>query len=181
MDAHLSAEGHLVWKTRSFRCAIGRGGLSIAKREGDGATPVGRHPFRRLLYRPDRLARPTTRLPVDRIDRADGWCDAPTDARYNQQVRLPYPASHERLWRDDHLYDVVVVLGYNDAPIIAGRGSAIFLHVARDDYGPTEGCLALALPDLLTLLAEAGPEDGVVVPAPGADALTRGSAARSRG
>lgn len=96
----------------------------------------------------------------------DGWCDDPLDAHYNQQIRRPFPARHERLWRDDHLYDVIAVLGYNDSPPIAELGSAVFLHVAQPDYGPTEGCVALALSDLLALLASIGPEDHLVIGTP---------------
>ena len=151
------------WGAHTWRCAVGKGGLTETKREGDGATPVGVWPLRRLLYRDDRLARPRTGLTCRAIARDDGWCDAPDDPAYNQPVMLPYPASHEVLRREDALYDLVVVLGYNDAPAVPGRGSAIFLHVARDDYGGTEGCVALAKPDLLHLLAEAAPGDGVRV------------------
>ncbi|MFI4988276.1 MAG: L,D-transpeptidase [Alphaproteobacteria bacterium] len=163
MDILVTAGGQLAWGQRAARCALGRSGVRSEKREGDGATPAGAFPLRRLLYRADRLACPATRLAADRIGERDAWCDAPADPRYNQQIRLPYPASHEHLWRADHLYDVVVVLGCNDAPTVPGRGSAVFLHVARPDYGPTEGCVALALPDLLALLEAAGPEDRLVV------------------
>jgi L,D-peptidoglycan transpeptidase YkuD (ErfK/YbiS/YcfS/YnhG family) len=142
----------LDWGAGAKVCAIGRGGIGAKSGEGDGLTPVGIFPIRRVLYRPDRVARPRTNLPVEAIAQDDGWCDAPDDAAYNQPVKLPYAASHERMWRDDHLYDVVVVLGFNDAPVMPGKGSAIFLHVARPDYGPTEGCVALALPDLLAAL-----------------------------
>lgn len=151
----------LDWGTGARVCAIGRGGIGAKAGEGDGVTPIGTFPIRRVLYRPDRVARPRTNLPVEAIAEDDGWCDAPGDAAYNQPVKLPYPASHERMWRDDHLYDVVVVLGFNDAPVIAGKGSAIFLHVARPDYGPTEGCVALALPDLLAALENLSPGDTI--------------------
>ncbi len=165
MDILVTAERRLVWGQRSYACAIGRSGIVAEKREGDGATPAGAFPLRRALYRADRLARPGTLLGIATMREDDGWCDEPNDPHYNQHVRLPYPASHERLWRADHLYDAIVVLGCNDAPPVPGRGSAIFLHVARADYGPTEGCVALALPDLLALLAAVGPEDRLVVQA----------------
>ena len=139
---------------RRLRCAVGRGGVRRDKTEGDGATPAGCWPLRRVLYRPDRLVVPESRLPVSPISPGDGWCDEPSDIRYNRQVSLPYPARHERLWREDRIYDLIVVLGHNDNPPLPGAGSAIFLHVARDDYGPTEGCVALALPDLLFVLRE---------------------------
>lgn len=138
-------------------CALGRGGVRADKREGDGVTPLGTFALRRLWYRADRFAAPPVcGLPMREIHREDGWCDDPQSAEYNRPVTLPHPARHERLWRDDALYDLVVELGYNDGPIVPGAGSAIFLHVARADYGPTEGCVAVARGDLLRLLAETG-------------------------
>lgn len=146
----------LSFAGRTWPCAIGRGGARRDKQEGDGATPIGCWPLRRVLYRPDRLAPPSTRLPAAPLTPEDGWCDDPADPRYNRPVRRPYPASHETLWRDDGIYDLIVVLGYNDRPVRAGQGSAVFLHIARLDFAPTEGCIALQQPDLLTLLAEVG-------------------------
>lgn len=138
-------------------CALGRGGVRTDKREGDGATPLGTFPLRRLWYRADRLEAPSMPgLPTRVIRREDGWCDDPASAEYNRPVTLPHAARHERLWRDDALYDLVVELGYNDDPIVPGAGSAIFLHVARPDYGPTEGCIAVARGDLLQLLGGVG-------------------------
>ncbi len=154
------------WGAQCWRCAIGRGAIRREKQEGDGVTPIGRWPLRRVLYRADRLAKPDTALPCQAIQSDDGWCDDPADPAYNRPVRLPYPASHERLNRDDGLYDVVVVLGHNDDPVVPNAGSAIFLHVARDDYGPTEGCVALALPDLLAVLKSAQPGSAVDLRAP---------------
>lgn len=147
-------DGFLRCGARAWRCALGPAGIQSDKREGDGATPAGCFPLRRVLWRADRLARPITALPVSPIAPEDGWCDDPADPAYNRPVRLPHAASVERLWRDDAVYDVVVVLGHNDDPPVSGLGSAIFLHVARPDYAPTQGCVALALPDLLVLLAE---------------------------
>ena len=102
-------------------------------------------------------------MPVEAIRRDDGWCDAPDDDAYNRPVALPYPASAERMWREDDVYDLVVVLGHNDDPVMPGMGSAIFLHLARPDYAPTEGCVALARADLEALLAVAGPEDALEI------------------
>ncbi len=137
----------------TVRCAIGRAGLRADKQEGDEATPLGALPLRRVLYRADRVARPRAAVSVEPLVPEDGWCDDPTSRDYNCRVRLPFSGRHEALWRDDALYDVVGVLGWNDAPVVRRRGSAIFLHVARPDYAPTEGCLALALADLLACLA----------------------------
>ncbi len=136
-------------------CSLGRSGRRTDKREGDGATPVGRFALREVFYRRDRLMRPRTRLPVAALKVSDGWCDDPRDRNYNRPVRHPYPASAERLWRDDHLYDLIVVLGYNDGPRVRGRGSAIFMHVAGPGLKPTEGCIALERPHLLHLIERA--------------------------
>lgn len=154
-DIIVFSAGVLSFGGLQFRCALGKGGVrpEAEKREGDGATPLGRYPLRRVFYRADRLAAPQTGLPRQALTPQDGWCDDPLDPAYNRLVTLPYAASHEKLWREDPVYDVIVVLGHNDDPPVPGLGSAIFLHVARPDYSGTEGCVALALPDLLALLA----------------------------
>ncbi|MBC8239498.1 MAG: L,D-transpeptidase family protein [Alphaproteobacteria bacterium] len=148
----VTADGWLYLGERRYRCALGRGGVRLAKREGDGATPAGLYALRQLLYRADRLARPDSGLPMAKIQGTDGWCDDPGDAAYNRAVTLPYGASAESLWRADGLYDLVVITGHNDDPVVPGRGSAIFIHLASPDYGPTEGCIALSRPDLLAIL-----------------------------
>ena len=136
-----------------WRCCLGRGGIRLHKEEGDEATPAGLLPLRRVLFRADRGAAPRTAVPIEPIGRTDGWCDDPHDPAYNCPVQTPCSGRHEALWRLDGLYDVVGVLGWNDAPVRRGLGSAIFLHVARPDYAATAGCIALALPDLRALLA----------------------------
>lgn len=147
---------------RSFPCALGRSGLIAGKREGDGGTPVGRFAFRRLLYRADRVPHIETRLPARHIDPEDGWCDDPASPDYNRQILLPHAARHEELWRADHLYDLVVVIGHNDDPVVPGAGSAVFLHLARADWSPTAGCIAFTRDDLLSILAQVGPRDAIV-------------------
>lgn len=147
----------------TYRCAIGKNGVAQNKREGDGATPIGCWPLRYVLFRPDRLEPPQTHLAVRALAPQLGWCDDPKDPAYNQAVSLPYAGRHEVLWRDDPLYDVIVVLGYNDDPIYVGRGSAIFLHIARDDFSPTEGCVAMAEKDLLQVLSTANPRSRLCV------------------
>ncbi len=136
-----------------LRAVCGRAGVTQTKQEGDGATPAGVLPLLRVLYRADRLAAPHCAVSVEPIGPADGWCDDPADPSYNQPVRLPYAGRHEALWRAEGIYDVIGVLGWNVAPVASGRGSAIFLHVAKPDYPPTAGCVALTLPDLLIALA----------------------------
>lgn len=148
----VAASGYLDWRGRRYRCALGRSGVRTDKREGDGATPAGRFLLRQCFFRPDRVLLPTTELPLRALNEHDGWCDDPADAAYNQWIALPHGARHERLWRDDEVYDVIVVIGHNDGPVRADAGSAIFLHVARRDYQPTEGCVALARDDLLNIL-----------------------------
>jgi len=157
------ARGTAEWAGHRFACALGRAGVRPDKREGDGATPVGKFPMRRVLYRPDRLPMPATGLPVVAIGPRDGWCDAPGDARYNRPVRLPWPASAETLWRPDRVYDLILVVGHNDSPPLHGLGSGIFVHVARPDFSPTAGCVALALADLGTIVAGARAGDALVV------------------
>lgn len=149
-----SADGRFDGPGLNLRCALGKNGVTAAaqKREGDGASPAGRWPARRVWYRPDREDVPQTGLPVIAIRPADGWSDDPRETTYNRPVTLPCRGSHERLWREDGLYDLIVELGYNDDPPEAGRGSAIFLHVARPGLAPTEGCIALAADDLRAVL-----------------------------
>jgi L,D-peptidoglycan transpeptidase YkuD (ErfK/YbiS/YcfS/YnhG family) len=136
-----------------MRCALGRSGVSASKREGDGATPAGDFPLRRVLFRADRLGAPATVLPASALQRDDGWCDDPEDPQYNRPVRLPYGGRHERMWREDGIYDLILVIGHNDDPVIPGHGSAVFVHLARPDFGPTQGCVAFARDDLLEILA----------------------------
>jgi L,D-peptidoglycan transpeptidase YkuD (ErfK/YbiS/YcfS/YnhG family) len=146
----------LVVDGREIRCAIGATGARVEKREGDKASPAGIFPLREVLYRPDRVSTVRTALPCRAMRPEDGWCDEPSHPLYNRPVTLPFAASHEEMWRDDHLYDLVVIIGYNDAPPVPGRGSAIFLHVADPDYGPTLGCVSIALPALLEVVARCG-------------------------
>jgi L,D-peptidoglycan transpeptidase YkuD (ErfK/YbiS/YcfS/YnhG family) len=145
--------GTLTAGGETFRAAWGRGGLRADKREGDGATPIGVLPLRRVLYRPDRVEPPASAMPVQPLVPTDGWCDDPAHPDYNTQVRLPLDGGAEVLWRDDALYDVIGVLGWNDRPVRPGLGSAIFLHIARADYALTDGCVALSLEDLRRALA----------------------------
>ena len=133
--------------------AFGRTGITPHKQEGDGATPTGHLRLLRVLYRADREKPPACAVPIEPIGRNDGWCDDPRQAAYNQQVSLPFAASHEELHRSDNLYDIIGVLDWNIAPTIKFRGSAIFLHISTPDYAPTAGCIALAAAHLRQCLA----------------------------
>ncbi len=155
--------GFLRWQDQTYQCALGRAGIGASKREGDGATPIGRIPLREVLYRADRLNRPRTLLPVRPLRPTDGWCEASADSNYNCAVTHPYPDSAEHLWRNDNLYDLIVVLGHNDDPVVPGKGSAIFFHVATPDYSPTEGCVTVAREDLQAILAGCAPSTHMVI------------------
>ena len=164
MDITVTSDGTLRFNGKNYRCALGKKGVTADKKEGDLATPLGSFPLRSCYYRADKLEPLRTYLTLHAITRKDGWCDDPKHPLYNTHVALPFPASHERLYRDDDgVYDVIVPMGYNDDPIIPGKGSAIFLHVARPDYSGTEGCVALALPDLLEVLQHITPDTHIVI------------------
>jgi L,D-peptidoglycan transpeptidase YkuD (ErfK/YbiS/YcfS/YnhG family) len=135
--------------------ALGRTGIKANKREGDGATPRGRFRLVRLWWRADRTPVPRTRLPVRRITPHDAWCEDPTDRRYNRPVQAR--KGDDRLWREDRLYDFIIELDHNTRPRVAGRGSAVFVHVARPNFGPTAGCIALDAKRLKALLPRLGP------------------------
>ena len=159
MEIIVRPDGTIRWLERRTLCVLGRAGIAVEKHEGDGATPAGRFALRRVLFRPDRTTPPATVLPVNALNPSDGWCDDPADVNYNRPVTLPYAARHEKMWREDGLYDLVVVIGHNDDPPIAGAGSVVFIHVAAMDFTPTEGCVALKLGDLRDLLAACDGKD----------------------
>lgn len=160
-----TADGMFNIYEHSVRCSLGKGGVRPAgeKREGDGASPLGIWPIRYVFYRPDRLFPPETALNVVPLSPDDGWCDDPSSPFYNQHVKLPFAPSHEKLWRDDHVYDLIVVLGHNDDPPVSGMGSAIFAHLARPDYSGTEGCVAMKLEDMQAFLRVAKPGDAIEI------------------
>jgi len=142
----------LFFAGKEYNCAIGKNGFSENKKEGDGCSPIGVFALRECWYRADKMPPPKTNLPIKIIHENDGWCDDVESEDYNKCVKLPYRFSHEKLWRSDHVYELIIPLGYNDSPIIKGAGSAIFMHIAREKYEGTEGCIALSLSDLLEIL-----------------------------
>lgn len=144
--------GQLQLGRMQFRCALGSSGVSAFKREGDGHTPRATLEVLYGFYRPDSRMGWRTRLPMLPISADAGWCDESGDRNYNRKVRIPYPASHERMRREDELYDVCIVLDWNIRERRQGRGSAIFMHLARPGYLPTEGCIALSRRDMWRLL-----------------------------
>lgn len=156
-----NAVGWVDYGNYVLPCAIGPSGVRALKREGDGATPRAILPVRKVLYRADRVRRPQTPLPIRPFRPGDGWCDGSTDRNYNRPVQLPYAASAEPLWRQDDLYDVILVMGFNDVPRVRGHGSCIFMHIARMGLTPTEGCIALAYVDLMRLVEARVPMRGL--------------------
>ncbi len=166
MDIIVTPDGRVKVGRTHYACALGKGGRRRDKHEGDGATPIGRFPLRRLFFRADRVRRPDTQLPARPVLPSFGWCDGVTIPQYNRLIRRPFLGRHEMLWREDHLYDLIIEVGYNDAPPKPGLGSAIFVHVARDDYAPTEGCVALATDDLHKVLRDLSPGSHLEVQTP---------------
>ncbi len=163
-DAKLEyRDGRLSWPGGGARAAVGRAGVTAHKVEGDGATPAGTFPLVMAFYRADRLPRPQTRLPLRPLMPSDAWVDDPADNNYNRLVSLPYPAHGEAMWLDDAVYDLLVVIGYNMAPVVRGAGSAIFLHIARPDFSPTAGCIAIARAALLALMPLLGPHSSIAI------------------
>jgi len=160
-DENDGRRGRIVGPLLDAPCSLGRAGFVAAaqKKEGDGKTPAGAYPFRRAFYRPDKIIAPVCRLDVAAISPEFGWCDDPSSPDYNKLVRLPFGASHEKMWRDDALYDLVLVIGHNDDPPVPGLGSAIFVHIAKEGFSPTEGCIAVTESALLTLLRAVKPGD----------------------
>lgn len=150
--------GVLLAGPQAIPVVLGRSGIRANKREGDGGTPLGRFRLLRLWWRADRLRRPATPLPSHRLTHEIAWCEDPTDRRYNRPFRRSANEPGDRLWRDDRLYDLIIELDHNARPRIAGRGSAVFVHVARPNRGPTAGCVALEAGALYRLLARLGPQ-----------------------
>jgi L,D-peptidoglycan transpeptidase YkuD (ErfK/YbiS/YcfS/YnhG family) len=155
--------GWLTAGGQTVPVALGRGGIRANKREGDGGTPKGTFQPRQLWWRADRHPRPRTFLPVRAIQPEDAWCEDPLSRHYNQPMRLDRDRGGDRLTRDDRLYDFIVEIDHNSSPRIAGRGSAVFLHLARENFSPTAGCVSMTKSAMLRLLERLGPETKIVI------------------
>jgi L,D-peptidoglycan transpeptidase YkuD (ErfK/YbiS/YcfS/YnhG family) len=156
-------QGLMTAGGQTIPVALGRGGIRANKREGDGGTPKGTFRPLRLWWRADRHPRPRTFLAVRTIGPDDAWCEDPADRRYNRPVKLTSKQQGDRLRRDDHLYDFIVEIDHNTHPRIAGRGSAVFLHLARENFSPTAGCVSMTRGAMLRLLARLGPRTRIVI------------------
>ena len=144
---------YLKYKNLKFRCALGKGGIKIKKREGDNITPKGNYKIVKVYYRKDRIKKISTRIRCNNIKKDMGWCDDPKSKKYNKLIKLPTQYNHEKLYRKDNIYDLILVLNYNMRPIIKNKGSAIFIHVANKNYKPTQGCISLKKQDLTKILS----------------------------
>jgi L,D-peptidoglycan transpeptidase YkuD (ErfK/YbiS/YcfS/YnhG family) len=146
--------GFLRYKNLKFRCALGKAGIKRKEKEGDNITPKGIFKIIKIYYRPDKIKDIETPIKIIKIERNMGWCDDPHSINYNKQIKLPSKFSHEKLYRKDSLYDLFLVLNYNINPVVKNKGSAIFLHIAKDSYKKTKGCIALKKEDLIQLISK---------------------------
>ena len=144
----------LSFNDTSYACAIGKNGMTSTKKEGDGCTPLGKYSLGTIYFRKDKVVLPDLKLPKTIIDKNTGWCDDINSCEYNKAITYPFEYSAEKFYRNDDIYDIICVVEYNSKPVIKGKGSAIFIHVARDDYSGTEGCIALRKEDLITVLSQ---------------------------
>ena len=144
--------GYLEFKKLKLRCSLGKAGIKKKIKEGDKITPRGVFKIIKLYYRADKIGKIKTQIRKIKIKKKIGWCDDPRSVFYNKQIKLPNKFSHEKLYRNDNLYDLILVLNYNMNPIVKNKGSAIFIHVAKNNYQPTHGCIGLKKIDLLTIL-----------------------------
>jgi L,D-peptidoglycan transpeptidase YkuD (ErfK/YbiS/YcfS/YnhG family) len=146
--------GYLKYKNLKFRCALGKAGIKKKKREGDNVTPKGIFKINKIYYRPDKIKNIKTLIKKIKIKKNMGWCDDSSSSFYNQQIELPSKFSHERLYRNDNLYDLILILNYNTNPIMKNKGSAIFIHIAKKYYRKTKGCIALKKKNLIELASK---------------------------
>jgi L,D-peptidoglycan transpeptidase YkuD (ErfK/YbiS/YcfS/YnhG family) len=150
----INKSGYLKYKDLKFKCALGKAGIGKKKIEGDNITPKGVFRIVKIYYRKDRLKELSSKFTPIEITKSMGWCDDPNSKNYNQLINLPSKYSHEKLFKKNNIYDLIIVLNYNMKPIFKNKGSAIFIHVAKNNYQPTQGCIALKKNDLLKLLSK---------------------------
>jgi len=144
--------GYLEFKKLKLRCSLGKAGIKKKIKEGDNITPRGVFKIIKVYYRADKIDKIETQIKKIKIKKKIGWCDDPRSVFYNKQIKLPNKFSHEKLYRNDNIYDLILVLNYDMNPIIKNKGSAIFIHVAKNNYQPTHGCIGLKKKHLLTIL-----------------------------
>ena len=148
---------------KEFQCSIGKNGFTSNKIEGDGCTPNGIYKFKEVFYREDKIKHPSFLIKSKTIKKISGWCDDINSDLYNKYIEFPFEFSAECLFRDDDLYDIIYVIDYNSDPTIKNKGSAIFLHVAKSDYSPTEGCIALKKEDLIEISRDMKSDTRIII------------------
>ena len=150
----INKTGYLKYKNLKFRCALGKEGVKKKTMEGDNITPKGIFKIIKIYYRPDKIKKIKTLIKKIKIKKNMGWCDDPSSRFYNKLINLPTKYTHEKLYRNDSLYDLIVVLSYNTNPIIKNKGSAIFIHIAKNSYKKTKGCIALKKKHLIEIISK---------------------------
>jgi len=148
----INKTGYLKYKNLKFRCSLGKGGVGKKEMEGDNITPIGSYKLVNFFFRKDRIDKINSKIKFREIKKNMGWCDDPKSKKYNQLIKLPSKLSYEKLFRKDHLYDLLIVLDYNMKPVIKNKGSAIFIHLATKYYNPTKGCIGLKKIDMIELI-----------------------------
>ena len=148
----INKSGYLKYKNFKFKCALGKYGINEKKKEGDKITPRGTYKVLNVYYRKDRIKKISSKLKLIKIKKNMGWCDDPDSKNYNQLISIPSKYSYERLFRKENTYDLIIVLNYNMMPVIKNKGSAIFIHIAKKRFQPTQGCIAISKKNLLYLI-----------------------------
>ena len=154
---------NLTYKNYKVKCALGKRGIGLKRKEGDLITPKGKFRVKYILYRKDRIKKISTTLRRIEIKKNTGWCDDPSSKEYNKLIKLPSVYSFEKLYKKDNIYDIILVLNYNMSPIVKNKGSAIFIHVAKKNYKKTEGCVALKKVHLLRILKDLKKNTKVII------------------
>ena len=159
----INKSGYLKYKNLKFRCSFGKGGIGKKRKEGDNITPKGNYRIINVYYRQDRIKKILSKLKLTKIKKNMGWCDDPDSKNYNQLIKVPVKYSHEKLFRSDNIYDLIIVLNYNMTPVIRNKGSAIFIHIAKKNYNKTAGCIALKKTHLVKLIEKINKETKVKI------------------
>ena len=150
----INKSGYLKYKDIKFKCALGKSGIRKKRTEGDNITPKGTFKIIKIYYRKDRITKINSAFKLIEIKKNMGWCDDPESKKYNQLIKLPSKYRHEKLFRNDRIYDLMIVLNYNMSPVIKNKGSAIFIHIAKNNYNKTKGCIALKKKDLIEIVSK---------------------------
>ena len=159
----INKSGYLKYKDIKFKCALGKSGIGKKKIEGDNITPKGTFKIIKIYYRKDKITKINSAFKLIEIKKNMGWCDDPKSKKYNQLIKLPSKYKHEKLFRNDRIYDLILVLDYNMNPTIKNKGSAIFIHIAKNNYCKTEGCIALKREDLIEIVSKIKRDTKIII------------------